>query len=67
MISILFNKDIGKVNFELFSILGQRVFSKELMGSKNELSLSDLPSGIYVYNFSSNGTILKSGKIIKVE
>ncbi|HZV70212.1 MAG TPA: T9SS type A sorting domain-containing protein [Saprospiraceae bacterium] len=67
VISILFNKDIGKVNFELFSILGQKVFSADLMGSKNELSISDLPSGFYEYIFISNGTMLKSGKIIKVE
>lgn len=50
----------------LYSITGQSVASFELLPTHSEynLSLGDLPKGIYLYNVQIDGQVLNSGKLI---
>ena len=58
-------KPTGKLNVEIFSMHGDRVFSAELNGNKTqELSLSDRPAGIYIVRVIS-GSQTEIARIIK--
>ncbi len=50
--------------FEMSDITGRQVISKTLIGAQNQVQLSELPGGLYLYRIESNG---KSyfGKVVK--
>lgn len=56
--------DADLVTFSLYNILGAKVLENEFQATQNVISLETLPSGIYLYDFSSNNANLQ-GKIIK--
>lgn len=55
---------ISEGNIELYNQLGQRVLKKQLNSQQNNIDVSQLNSGIYFYEFSSNNGKLR-GKLIK--
>lgn len=55
----------GKLNVEIFSMHGDRVFGRELSGNKtHELSITDRPAGIYIIRVTS-GTQTEVARIIR--
>lgn len=56
---------LNPVRVELFSTIGQRVYSGEFKaGEVYRLDLKSLARGIYIYQLYQNGMTLKSGKIM---
>jgi hypothetical protein len=52
------------VLFELSDITGKQVISKTLNGARNQVSVSELPDGLYLYRIIRNGETYQ-GKVIK--
>jgi hypothetical protein len=50
--------------FELSDITGKKVISKKLIGIRNQVQLSELPGGLYLYRIIMNGESY-SGKVVK--
>ncbi len=55
---------IEKVNFTVYSLLGQKVFSAEINSQNSSLEISLANSGVYLYTLESSGVSKKTGKII---
>lgn len=55
----------GKLGFELFSALGQRVYSTSILSGVQSLDVSKVESGIYFYQLTAENRILATGKLIK--
>ncbi|MFL5728289.1 MAG: T9SS type A sorting domain-containing protein [Cytophagaceae bacterium] len=52
-------------SFRIFNSLGSEVFSADLQTAQNEISLSTLPSSLYLYKvFSPSGEELEHGKLM---
>jgi hypothetical protein len=62
-ICIQSEKNLDKLNFELFDMQGQQILSKEMSSGKT-ISLKELSPGLYLYYISIDGE-LQSGKLIK--
>jgi uncharacterized delta-60 repeat protein len=52
------------LNITLYNLLGQQMKQQSINSSFNELNVSDLPKGIYVYSINNSNETIKSGKII---
>jgi len=52
-------------NIEIFSLTGQKVFENSVTQVNNTLDLSDLDSGIYIMQTSSDGNIYTQKIIIQ--
>lgn len=50
--------------FEMVDLSGRKVISKNMSGVRNQLSISDLPAGLYLYHITRNGETYR-GKILK--
>jgi hypothetical protein len=51
--------------FNLYNLIGQKIFANQLSNSKTEINKSNLTKGAYLFNFTNDkGVILKSGKLI---
>ena len=55
---------ISKGEFTLFNNLGQKVLQQQIFQNEQQIVVSALSSGIYMFEFSANTTILR-GKIMK--
>jgi serine protease AprX len=55
---------ISKGEFTLFNNLGQKVLQQQIFQNEQQIAVSALSSGIYMFEFSANTTILR-GKIMK--
>lgn len=54
-------------NIMVFDLQGKIVFSQNISGLNNEISVKDLYNGIYTYSIkTSDGILLKSGKLVKL-
>jgi len=53
----------------LFNMVGQKVFQQYISKNKKryEWSLDNLETGIYFYSIVSEGRLIKSGKVVKIE
>jgi len=51
-------------DFTVFNILGQKVFEKRLINKKNDISLPQINSGIYFYNFVTSNKRVASGIVL---
>ncbi len=51
--------------FKLYDATGRLMQQEELIAGTNEISTSQLTSGIFLYTLTQNQTIVQSGKIIK--
>lgn len=49
----------------IYSSLGQLIKQKTLQNSTTNISVKDLPTGIYFYTIAEDESIIKSGKVIK--
>lgn len=54
----------SKVVFEIFSIDGRELISKPIHRELSTHDISNLPIGMYLYRFTADGFIIKTGKII---
>ncbi len=54
----------GKI--ELYNLLGQKLFDQRLYYGFNNLDLSNLLSGVYVYKVLDKQSLLESGSVIKM-
>jgi hypothetical protein len=66
-LNIQFPLSWSPANFEIFDISGVLHFKKELLNSGEQLSLQNLPSGIYFYRLISKKGKVGTGKVLKVE
>ncbi len=55
---------IGTKNIEVYSVLGQKIYSKSIVENESSIDLSNQPKGIYFYKISDNNIVIKSGKLI---
>jgi uncharacterized delta-60 repeat protein len=55
---------IGTENIEVYSVLGQKIYSKSIVENKSTIDVSNQPKGIYFYKISNNNNVIKSGKLI---
>ena len=63
MLSVSYNQNIAKA--EIFNLLGQRIFIKEIGTNKTELDLSNLSKGAYLLKVYAENNQQKTIKIIK--
>ena len=54
-----------KVKIELYNINGKKVMEESLQPMDNSFNISDLSTGIYIYNIKSTNKVYQTGKIIK--
>ncbi len=54
----------NNIQLNIYSSMGQNVFTQALEFGKNQFDFSHLKSGIYYYTLSFEGTILKKDKLI---
>lgn len=54
-----------RYQFTLFDSQGRKVGEYQFIQSNNELNISNLPNGIYVYQLKDNEGRRSSGKIVK--
>ncbi len=66
-ITISLSLDYTDATMDLFSSLGELVYHKRLTQGENIFHLAKLPDGLYFYQIREKGTVLKTGKIVKVE
>ncbi len=52
---------------KMFDMVGNKVKQIELKGGINKVSVTNLKPGVYFYQYSNNGQILKSDKIVVIE
>ena len=55
---------ISKGKFVLYNNLGQKVMQEQIFQNEQQITVSSLNSGVYLYEFISNNSILR-GKIMK--
>ncbi len=56
ILNIRFNENVEEGWVEMYNELGQKVLAKDLNHpSKNTISVSDLPSGVYFLNLKTDG------------
>ena len=53
-----------KANFELYDIIGKKVFSTVLTNKLSEINFKDLNSGIYIYKILNFNGMISKGKLI---
>ena len=53
------------LQFELYSINGQKVIRQEIDHQTITINTSDLPAGVYVYRFMNKEKIVEGGKWVK--
>ncbi len=51
--------------FELLDLKGSVMLRTTITSSENTLNISNFDKGLYLYRISSNGALLKAGKIVK--
>lgn len=61
---ISIENDINFMNFELYSLTGQLILSKNIAHSES-IDTSGLPEGIYVYKLTDAEQRLQTGKLVK--
>ena len=54
----------GKINFSIYSLLGQQVFFSEIDSQKINFDLGEIASGTYIYEIDSLDGNKQTGKII---
>ena len=55
-----------KINFILFDIEGKEVLKKIIKDNDTNINISQLPSGIYIFNLTANNNqLLATGKVLK--
>jgi alpha-tubulin suppressor-like RCC1 family protein len=52
------------MNCEIYNMLGERIYTKQVDADKTEINISNEPKGIYFYQLKSKTNVLKTGKII---
>lgn len=66
-IEISFEEENIGAYFELFSILGVRVFQEQINEVHNTVNVSSILEGIYFYNVRQGDSLIQTGKLIKVD
>ena len=65
-VNLIFNQTITNGKIELFNMIGDQVLSNEITNSNNkELTLENLPQGIYIIKVYNVGQLVGQEKIIK--
>ena len=54
----------GKAQLTITDLMGKTMLEKEISGSTNVLNLSELPTGIYIIEFLSNG-LVETSRFVK--
>lgn len=62
--NLVVNTNVKECIFEVFDLIGKKVFSKKLIEGESKLDFSTLSSGTYLYKISNNGSTIKSDKLI---
>ena len=58
---------MGNLNFELYSVSGQRMINKTINGHTS-LDISALPAGVYFYNVTNGtGSNVKKGQVVVIQ
>jgi len=58
----------GAYRFLVFDVTGKQLMSRPAYSGTNRFSLSEFESGVYLYRLEDpNGTVLKTGKLIKTD
>jgi uncharacterized delta-60 repeat protein len=57
------NLPINK-RIDIYTILGQKIFSKDLINYETNVDISSQPKGVYIYNLYGNNSVVKSGKLV---
>jgi uncharacterized delta-60 repeat protein len=58
------NNIIGTENIEIYTLMGQKIYSKSIVENESSIDVSNQPKGIYFYKISDNYKVIKSGKLI---
>ncbi len=62
--SITIKNASSKLFVDLYSVLGEKVFSTQITNEKTNLDMGQQAKGIYFYQIKNENEVLKSGKII---
>ncbi|MCC8146610.1 MAG: thiol protease/hemagglutinin PrtT [Bacteroidales bacterium] len=74
-VSVIWNKEISSIeisgvedtaSFGLINLQGQHILRKNLAGGKQQVYISGLDKGLYIYQISNPGGIVKSGKVLLI-
>jgi hypothetical protein len=59
------NPSNARVLFSLYDVTGRKISEEKLNGVNNNLSLSDVPEGMYIYSLSDeHNAVVKTGKLV---
>ena len=64
VLQIHFNSLLENKQLDIYTILGQLVFSKVITDKETSIDISNQPKGVYIYNLYSNNSKIKTGKIV---
>lgn len=57
----------SKGNLELYSVLGEKINSYELINGKNKINLSEIKPGMYLYKLSDKEGIVSANKLFVIK
>jgi len=63
-INVLINKKASNLNFELYDISGRKLLEKNILSNSENINVSNLSHGIYLYALKSENGIVKTGKLL---
>jgi hypothetical protein len=64
MVSII-SEDSGRYQFEVYNIYGQKVKSEKAISGITKIDMSNLDSGVYIFNLTSGNETSISTRVIK--
>jgi hypothetical protein len=53
--------------FQIIDMMGKIVFQKEMIDSPDNLSLSHLQNGLYIYRFLQRNKSVKTGRLVVID
>ena len=64
-IQFIYEKEQGPIELKMYSILGEEIKTINTSEKSINLSIQNLPQGLYLYKISQNHTLLNEGKFVK--
>ena len=62
--SIFIKSDLSDLQFEIYSLRGQRVFYKSLEKGESNFNVESISKGFYLYQVANKEAVLQSGKLV---
>jgi hypothetical protein len=64
IVNVVLASDDSNVEIRLHNILGEVVYSNAITSGVNEISVADLPNGVYFYAILDSGNVIETKKLV---